>query len=68
MQTQIKPTATPTKITSTRPLNKYFLSLTSVWLLFIVSFPLAYLKVSKSEKYNGQPFKSLTWEESQKSN
>lgn len=50
---------------SSRELHKYVLGLVSVWILFVMSFPVAYLRVSRSEKYHGIPFKSLTWEQTQ---
>ena len=54
------------KTMSTRPMHKYVVGLVAIWLLFIASFPLAYLRVSKSGKYGGNAFKSLTWAESQR--
>jgi hypothetical protein len=41
------------------------LGIFSVWFLFIISFPSAYLRVSRSEKYHGSPFKSFSWEQTQ---
>lgn len=49
-------------------MHKYVWICVSVWLLCVATFPLAYLRVSESEKYNGGPFKSLRWDESQKPN
>lgn len=65
MQTQTVPTKIK-QTKETRQLHKYVLICVGVWLLFVATFPLAYLRVSRNEKYAGTPFKSLTWEESQK--
>ncbi len=56
------------KNVSSQELHKYVLGLVGIWILFVVSFPVAYLRVSRSEKYSGSPFKSLTWEQAQISN
>ncbi|MGK7872331.1 MAG: hypothetical protein AB4426_03130 [Xenococcaceae cyanobacterium] len=49
-----------------RQMHKYILVCVGAWLLFIATFPIAYLRVSQSGKYTGTPFKSLTWDDSQK--
>lgn len=56
-----------TQNVSTPNLNNYVLAVFGVWILFVASFPIAYMRVSRSEKYEGQPFKSLSWEEGQRS-
>lgn len=48
-------------------LHKYVLICLVSLIAIIASFPLAYLRVSFSEKYNAGPFNSLTPEQSQKS-
>lgn len=53
MQTQLKPI-------QTQQLHKYVLFLAGIWTLFVVTFPLAYLRVSQSDKFAGTPFKSLS--------
>ena len=45
---------------------KYVWICAGVFFLFMATFPMAYLRVSQSEKYNGSPFKSLDWEDSQR--
>ena len=47
-------------------LYKYVWGVCGVLLLFLISFPLAYQKVARSEKFDEQPFRSLSWSDSQK--
>ncbi|MGK7874336.1 MAG: hypothetical protein AB4426_13800 [Xenococcaceae cyanobacterium] len=56
------------KKTPRSKMDKYVLICVVGWLLFVATFPLAYLRVWRSEKYTSGPFKSLTLEESQKTN
>lgn len=49
-----------TKKNQTKELHKYILGMVSVLFLFGITFPAAYWRVSKSEKFAGNPFKSLT--------
>ena len=49
-------------------LHKYVLICVGSLFLFIASFPIAYWRVSQSDKYDGLPFKSLELEDHQKSN
>jgi hypothetical protein len=44
---------------STLHLHKYVLSLVGIFLLFAVTFPIALLRVSQSEKFSGAYLKSL---------
>ena len=47
-------------------LHKYVLICIGAWLLCVLSFPLAYSRVSNSGKYFDLPLKSLGWEDHQK--
>ena len=47
-------------------MHKYVWVCVGVFFLFLATFPTAYWRVSQSEKYNGGPFKSLDWEDSQR--
>ncbi|WP_019505098.1 hypothetical protein [Pleurocapsa sp. PCC 7319] len=51
-----------------RGLYKYVWGLVGIWLLFLATFPVACFRVAQSEKFEGQPLKSMTWEENQKDN
>lgn len=57
-----------TKNQAIRHMHKYVLAMVSIFVLFIATFPLAYIRVSSSNKYGGDAFKSLKWEESQRAN
>lgn len=48
--------------TQTRQLHKYVLGLIGIWFLFIVTLPVAYLRVSQSQPFTGTPFKSFPLE------
>lgn len=43
-------------------LHKYIWAWVAVFAAFVVSFPIAMMRVSKTDKFAGQPFKSLTCE------
>lgn len=47
-----------TKFPNSQELHKYVLALAGVLFLFGISFPIAYWRVSQSEKFAGTPFKS----------
>lgn len=47
-------------------LHKYVLICVGCFLMIIATFPLAYYRVSMSEKYGGEPFKSFSEEDAQK--
>ena len=47
-------------------LHKYVLICVGCLLLFVGSFPIAYWRVSKAEKFQGLPLKSLDWKAPQK--
>ena len=47
-------------------LHKYVLICVGCLFLFIISFPLAYWRVSKEEKFQRLPLKSLDWNAPQK--
>ncbi len=47
-------------------LHKYVMGLILVLIIFIATFPLAYMRVSVSGKYNGGAFNTLDWQESQR--
>lgn len=49
-----------TKSNSCQELHKYVLILAGVFCLFGISFPIAYWRVSQSEKFAGTPFKSFS--------
>lgn len=63
MQTQTRPKAVST---STQPLHKFVLLGAGVWMMFVLTFAIAYYRVGSSQKYNGTPFKSLTDTETHK--
>lgn len=46
---------------TTRKMHKYVLRLVGVWLLLAIAYPTAYMRVATSQKFSGQPFKSMTW-------
>lgn len=48
-------------------LQKYVMGGIFVWALFVLSFPLAYFRVSRTSPYQGVPFISLGEKEMQKS-
>ena len=52
----------------TKHLYKYVWGLMGIFVLFVVSFFLAYSKVGNSERYSGEAFNSLDWEDNQKDN
>ena len=61
MQTQtISAQPISKKTIQKRQMHLYVFICVGVFLTFVVTFPLAYLRVSNSEKYEGIPFKSLT--------
>lgn len=67
MQTKtISHQPTDRKNIAKRKLHFYVFLCVGVFLACVATFPLAYLRVSNSEQYNEGPFKSLTWEESQR--
>lgn len=73
MSTNIQHNSIPQRNTDTKNktilhMHKYVLAMVGVLVLFIVTFPVAYMRVSLSNKYGGDAFKSLTWEEPQRSN
>jgi hypothetical protein len=45
-----------------RAMHKYVLILIGVWTLFAITFPIAFKRVSQSEKFTGFHVKSLTLE------
>ncbi|MFB2897306.1 hypothetical protein ACE1CI_30690 [Aerosakkonemataceae cyanobacterium BLCC-F50] len=47
-----------TKFSNSQELHKYVLALAGVLFLFGISFPIAYWRVSQSEKFAGTPYKS----------
>ena len=47
-------------------MHHYVLIFFGLWVLFIATFPIAYLRVSRNDKYNGGPFKSLDWKTPQR--
>lgn len=49
-----------TKCNNCQELHKYVLTLAAVLVLFGISFPIAYWRVSQSEKFAGIPFKSFS--------
>lgn len=49
-----------TKCNNCQELHKYVLALSGVLFLFSISFPIAYWRVSQSEKFAGTPFKSFS--------
>ena len=51
---------------SARQMHKYVLIFVGIWILFVATFPIAYLRVSRSAKYEGGPFKSLDWDNPQR--
>ncbi|MDJ0796752.1 MAG: hypothetical protein QNJ51_07920 [Calothrix sp. MO_167.B12] len=57
---------TGSKNQTIRHMHKYVLVMVGVFVLFIMTFPMAYVRVSQSNKYGGDAFKSLKWEEAQR--
>jgi hypothetical protein len=53
---------------SSRSMHKYIVMLSSIFLVFIVTFITAFWKVAESEKFDGLPFKTLPPEAGQKIN
>ena len=49
-----------------KKMHHYVLIFFGIWVLFIATFPIAFLRVSSHEKYNGGPFKSLDWKTPQR--
>ena len=49
-------------------LYKYVWGLCAIVGLFLISFGTAYVRVAQSEKFDRQPFKSITHSENQKDN
>ena len=49
-------------------LYKYVWGLCAILGLFLISFGTAYVRVAQSEKFDRQPFKSITHSENQKDN
>jgi|GEM_PF-4616983 len=67
MQTEtVSPQVTERKTKEKQKMHLYVLTCVGVLLAFAATFPVAYWRVSQSNKYNGTPFKSLSLEESQK--
>lgn len=63
MQTQIKPTTT--RLT-TRAMHKYVMLGVGIWIAFMGTFAIAYVRVSQSQRYSGEPFQALSPHETQK--
>lgn len=53
---------------TTLSLHKYVWGLVGISLLFFATFPLAYWRVARSEKFDNRPVNSLTWQQNQKNN
>ena len=49
-------------------LHKYIWGISTIFILFLASFAIAYFRVAQDEKFNRQPFKSISWSENQKDN
>ncbi len=64
MQLQTKPR---TVATSTRSMHQVVVAGAGIWLLFMVTFAIAYYRVSQHNKYKGLPLKSQTMEQPQRS-
>jgi hypothetical protein len=47
-------------------LHKYVVALVLILIMFMATFPLAYLRVSLSDRYQGKPFKTLDWQDAQR--
>ena len=58
--------SSPTPNHASHRLHKYVIGGIGVWILFVISFPLAYWRVSETKPYQGEPFLSLSTEETQK--
>ncbi|NEN96985.1 MAG: hypothetical protein F6J94_07385 [Moorea sp. SIO1F2] len=54
------------KTVSIQELHKYVIWGVGIWIIFVLTFVSAYYRVSKSEKFDGMPYKTLTDEDSQK--
>lgn len=63
MQTQIR---TPEKLLATRSMHKYVWIGVSLWMTFVITFAIAYLRVSQSQRFQGEPFQALAPHETQK--
>ena len=49
------------RIYEKRKMHKYVVICLGVFFIFVATFPLAYLRVSRSEKYHGGPFKTQSY-------
>lgn len=63
MQTQIK--ISSTRLT-TRSMHKYVIFGVGIWMVFIGTFAIAYVRVSHSQPFAGEPFQPLSLHETQK--
>ncbi|KAI9133792.1 hypothetical protein [Acaryochloris sp. CCMEE 5410] len=63
MQTQIK---TPTHRLTTRAMHKYVMLGVGIWITFLGTFAIAYVRVSNSHRFAGEPFQALSPNETQK--
>ena len=69
MQTQVRSSqAVNSKTQQKRQMHRYIWVCVGVFISFLATFPLAYWRVSNSDKYDGLPFNSFNWEDSQKAN
>ena len=63
MQTQIK---TPSTSLTKRSMHKYVMCGVGIWITFMVTFAIAYVRVSHSQRFAGEPFQALSPHETQK--
>ncbi|NEQ08325.1 MAG: hypothetical protein F6K37_20960 [Moorea sp. SIO4E2] len=54
------------KTVSIQELHKYVIWGVGIWIIFVLTFVSAYYRVSKSEKFDDMPYKTLTDEDYQK--
>lgn len=63
MQTQTK---TPSTSLTTRSMHKYVMLGVGLWMAFLGTFAIAYVRVSHSQRFAGKPFQALSPHETQK--
>lgn len=53
-------------VTSSQAMHKFVFWGAGIWVLFVLTFAIAYIRVANSGKFNGIPFRSLTNAEPQR--
>lgn len=52
--------------TSSLPMHKFVFMGVGIWVVFVLTFAIAYVRVSNSDNYGGLPFRALTDTETQR--